>query len=320
MAQAQNRTNELSVCIPTARRPEMVERLLRNLAEQTRLPDEVVVVDASAGDETAGVVADCQPLFPAGTLCRVPSALGLTLQRNVGIDHTQGELLCMIDDDVLLEPDCLEVMAAFMESPEGRPFGGVGAYITNMYGKPYRRIERLFHRLGVYESLDPGTWLRCGDFVSLNRLQPFSGVYRTQYLSGCVIMWRRAVFERVRPDSSFRFGGEDRHLSLRVGHRYPIGVLGHARVRHDHCRTGVRRHPFPQAIRSMRNRAIILRECDPRPTWRRYAAHQAYQWLGLSQLTLWRAVLADWHGLQHVAGSWVGWFWNLLPPSPRRRA
>ncbi len=307
----------LSVCVPTAKRPELVARLLHNLAQQTRLPDEILVVDASPDDETARVVADCQVLFPAGVLRRIPSTLGLTLQRNVGIDHTSGDLLCMIDDDVLLEPDCIEVMAAFMDSPESQEYGGVSAYITNLYGRPFHRHERLYHRLGIYECLQPGTWLRCGEFISLTKLQPFAGVLRTQFLSGCTIMWRRAVFKRVRPDSSFHFGGEDRHLSLRVAQQWAVGVLGQARVRHDHWPGGVRRHPFVQAIRSMRNRAIILRECDPKPSWRRYAAHLAYQWLDLSRLTLTYLALGRWRDLQRLAGSWVGWAWNLLS-APRR--
>lgn len=309
----------LSVCVPTAKRPEMVARLLRNLAGQTRLPDEILVVDASSDDETAAVVAECQALFAPGVLRHLSSDLGLTLQRNVGIDNTTGELLCMVDDDVLLEPDCLQALEAFMTSPEGQRFGGVGTYITNLYGKPIHQYQRLYRRLALWESLTPGVWLYCGDFVPLNKLPPFTGVCEVQYLSGCAIMWRRAVFARVRPDSSFRFGGEDRHLSLRVSQHWPIGVLGHARVQHDHWPEGVRRHPFAQAIRSMRNRAIILRQCDAKPSWRRYVAHQLYQWLDLSRLTLSCLALGRWIELRKVAGSWIGWIWNTVAP-PLRRA
>lgn len=308
----------LSVCVPTAKRPEMVARLLRNLAGQTRLPDEILVVDASSDDETAAVVAECQALFAPGVLRHLSSDLGLTLQRNVGIDNATGELICMLDDDVLLEPDCLQLMEAFMRSPEGAQFAGVSAYLIDSYGVSFCRYERLYHKLGIYETLVPGTWLYCGDHVDVSRLQPFNGVFRTQYMPGGTTLWRAAVFQHVRPDSRFHFGGEDKHLSLRVSQRWAVGILGQARMRHDHVAGGVRRHPFTQAIRSMRNRAIILRECDPRPRWRRYAAHIAYEWLDLSRQTLTYLALGRWRDLQRVAGSWVGWLWNVLLPPCRR--
>ena len=309
--------SRLCVCIPTCKRSQMVRRLLANLREQYRQPDEILVVDSSPDDESAKVVAEWIPRFGTDMLRRILSTRGLTLQRNVGIDHTTCDLVCMLDDDVLLEPDCLEVMEAFMNSPEGQEFGGISAYVTNVFGKQFYKYQRLYHRLGLYEKLRPGCWLYCGDFLELSTLQPFEGIYRSEFIPGGTVMWRREVFKHIRPDSSFLFDGEDKHFSLKVSQHWAVGVLGQARMRHDHIPGGARRPPFVQGIRSMRNKAIMLRECDARPTIERYVAYLMYQPLDLLRMTLSYVVVGRWRQLPRLTGSWVGWLWNALFP-PRR--
>jgi glycosyltransferase involved in cell wall biosynthesis len=312
--------SSLSVFIPTARRPEMVSRLLGNLLTQTRPPDEILVVDASPDTETAAVVDHWKGACGSVRLWRQQSPMGLTLQRNVGIDNTTGDLICMLDDDVLLEPDCLQVMEEFMNSPEGAKFGGVGAYITNEYGKEFYRYQRLYHRLALYDGeLRPGRWLYCGDFLELSTLRPFNGVFHSQFLPAGASIYRRSVICETRPDPSFSFDGEDKHLTLRISQSHLLGVLGAARLLHDRAPGGVRKSKLHHAIRSMRNKAVILKECDPCPSLRRYLVFLVYQPLDLACLTV-RCLLAGrWREMDRVLGYWVGWLWNLIaPPRPRK--
>jgi glycosyltransferase involved in cell wall biosynthesis len=313
--------SSLTVLIPTARRPKMVARLLRNLLEQTRLPDEILVVDASRDAETAAVVEASKDAGGSVKLWRLQSPLGLTLQRSLGIDNTTGDLICMLDDDVLLEPDCLQVMEEFMNSTEGAQFGGVGAYITNEYGKEFYRYQRLYHRLALYDGeLRPGRWLYCGDFLELSTLRPFSGVFLSEFLPAGASMYRRSVICETRPDPSFSFDGEDKHLTLRISQNHLLGVLGAARLFHDRVPGGVRKSKLNHAIRSMRNKAVILKECDSRPSLRRYLVFLVYQPLDLSCLTLRCLLAGHWRDLDRVIGSWVGWLWNLVaPPRASRR-
>ncbi|MFZ5878871.1 MAG: glycosyltransferase family 2 protein [Chloroflexota bacterium] len=311
---------ELCVCVPTARRPAMVARLLENLAAQTRLPDEILIVDASQDDETQAVVSDWQGRFP-DTLRLVKSSLGLTLQRNVGIDHTQADFICMLDDDVLLEADCLEQLEAFLLSPDGEAYGAVSAYITNEYGRDFFKYQKLYRRLGIYDGeLKPGRWLYCGDFLELSTLKPFDGIHRSEFIPAGAALFRRQTLMQVRPDSNFRFGGEDKHLTLRISQHYPIGVLGRARLRHDHVPGGVRRSPWLQGMFSMRNKAIILRECDPQPRWFRYIIHLIFQFIDLARAGAGNILTGRWKNLPWIFGSWAGWGWNLfVPPAVRSK-
>lgn len=305
---------ELCVCVPTARRPAMVARLLENLSAQTRMPDEILIVDASQDDETRSVISSWQKQFPS-SLRRVKSDLGLTLQRNVGIDNTNADFICMLDDDVLLEPDCLEKMETFLLSPDGEAYGAVSAYITNEYGKDFFKYQKLYRKLGIYDGeLRSGRWLYCGDFLELSTLKSFDGIYRSEFIPAGAAMFRRQALTQVRPDSKFRFGGEDKHLTLRISQHYPVGVLGQARLRHDHVSGGVRKSPWLQGILSMRNKAIILRECDPQPSWARYLTYLVFQFFDLMRITLSNIFVGRWRILPWVMGNWAGWGWNLLIP------
>jgi hypothetical protein len=246
--------------------------------------------------------------------------LGLTRQRNVGINLVSGELVCMLDDDVLLEPDCLEQMAGFMESSEGQPYGGICAYMTNFYGREFYGIEKLYHRLGIYEKLQPGTWLYCGEFLDPTTLQPLDGIYPTQFLPGGTTMWRRSVFEVARPDSDFNFDGEDKHFSLQVAQHWKLGVLGRAKLQHTPAPGGVRKSPYAKALSSMRNKAIILVECDPKPSRRRYAAFLLYTCLDLSVATAGPLLGGRRRDMASLAGYWAGLFWNTFSPPRRKRS
>lgn len=311
--------SSVCACIPTYRRPETVRLLLENLAAQSRLPDEILVVDSSPDDQTQQIVtAWNETPGRAIPVQWIASPKGLTRQRVVGIQRASSDLILMLDDDISLEPDCLAVMAAFLESGEGRPYGGISAYIVNEYGKSYTRIQRLFHRLGIYEDLTPGRWLYCHEFMQLSLLQPFTGIHRSQFIPGGCTLYRRSVLTAIGPDPAFDFGGEDKHLSLRISQHYPLGVLGQAHVRHTHAQAG-RKSRFRRGIIYTRKRAVILVDCDPDPTRRRYRVYLAYHGLILMIETfLLLPNFRRWDQLPRVAGSWVGWVWNLVWP-PRRK-
>lgn len=307
----------VSICVPTCLRPEMIDRLLGNLLNQVHQPNDVLIVDSSPDSRTQEIVNRWQRSFPLGVLRWLSSQPGLTRQRNIGIDNISCDLICMLDDDVVLDPNCLAELVKFMDSLEGQNFGGAGIYITNEYGQHYYSYERLYYRLGIYEDLTPGKWLYCGDFIQLSRLNPFEGSVTTDFCAGCGAVYRRAVLLEIRPDSNFPFGGEDKHLGLRISQKYPLAIVGTARLHHDRVLGGARISPYKQSIRTMRNRAVILRECDPDPTWLRYLTFLGFQWIDLLRKTI-LMILFSRQRAKRTGGEWIGWIWNVILPPPRK--
>jgi glycosyltransferase involved in cell wall biosynthesis len=89
-----------------------ISRLLRSLAEQSRPPEEVVIVDGGSQDGTQAalaVFAETAP-FPIRILIR-PGA-NIAQGRNVAIASASGPIIAVTDAGVRLEPDWLEHLVA----------------------------------------------------------------------------------------------------------------------------------------------------------------------------------------------------------------
>ena len=106
----------ISIVIPTFRRPEMLQSLLKSLSQGTRIPDEVVVVDNDPD-------ASANPGSIDGLNVRVIHAgLGISLAgaRNVGWRSAASDLCFFIDDDNVVEPDAVDSLAeAFLNDNVG---------------------------------------------------------------------------------------------------------------------------------------------------------------------------------------------------------
>jgi GT2 family glycosyltransferase len=101
----------ISVVICTRDRAKMLARALSSLGEQTRKPDQIVVVDnASRSQETRNVA------LAAGVECVREDRPGLDIARNTGARKATGEIIAYTDDDVLLHPRWLERLVAAFDS------------------------------------------------------------------------------------------------------------------------------------------------------------------------------------------------------------
>lgn len=113
----------MSVLIPTYRRPHDLKRCLNALKQQTRQPDEVIVVVRDTDHETWALLA----VFDAAPLClRALSvhSTGVVAALNLGLSHVHGDIVSITDDDAAPRPDWLaRIEQHFLANPS---LGGVG--------------------------------------------------------------------------------------------------------------------------------------------------------------------------------------------------
>lgn len=313
----------VAVCIPTAGRPSLVEAVLGSLAEQDLQPIAILVLDASHDEGTEKVCRRVERRFLSGVLRHVRCERSLTRQRRRGIellsDDFRVDHVCMLDDDVTLAPDFLSQGVAFLTSEAGRAYGGISGYDMVWWGRSFERKDRLYARLGIYEGeLRPGRWLYCGKFLELSRLALLDGVHDVDFIGGGLTIWRKEVFEHFLPPTVMDGYAllEDKHLSLRVGSRYKLGVLGSAKVRHERAGGG-RPKRVSMASARVRREALLLRDCDPTPSLRRYIAFLAVTLLDLLVLAMTMLRSPSVASLQRLIGSLGGLFSCLIWP-PRR--
>lgn len=102
----------ISICIATYRRPERLRALLQDLAEQYRLPQEVVVVDNDSEGSARAVVESMQtPHMPYPVSYSTQLQKNIALTRNQTVALASGTWLAFIDDDERAPRDWLEGLA-----------------------------------------------------------------------------------------------------------------------------------------------------------------------------------------------------------------
>jgi glycosyltransferase involved in cell wall biosynthesis len=95
----------VSVVIPTYNRADLLPRAIASALEQTRAPDEVIVVDDGSTDDTA---AGCRAWADRIRYLSVPNG-GVSAARNAGIASARGAWIALLDSDDVWEPTKLEV-------------------------------------------------------------------------------------------------------------------------------------------------------------------------------------------------------------------
>jgi GT2 family glycosyltransferase len=120
-----------TVAIPTFERPGYLERAVRSVLMQTRLPEEVLVVHRRNDDETVMTFDGLLKLQHASLLRFVavnePGFLPPIWQ---AVQNCSGDVIVFLDDDAEAHPDWLERLGMFYADPS---IGGVGGRCINYF-------------------------------------------------------------------------------------------------------------------------------------------------------------------------------------------
>ncbi len=225
--------------------------LLQSVQEQTLYPDEILIIDGSTNTETEHILKKNQ--FKNLHYFLVPDKhRGLTKQRNYGIERVGNEIevVCFLDDDIVLELDYFEQLIKTYEiHPQAL---GIGGYIINeteseFVGEKYipkkndyffdgwKRKESsrfvLRKMLGLDSDCQPGYFPTFGHERSVSFLPPSGKVYEVEMLMGGVSSFKKSVFETNRFSTYFEGYGlyEDADFTLRLSQRGKLYVNTNAK-------------------------------------------------------------------------------------------
>lgn len=217
-----------SVVIVTYDRQEDLVECVRSVLGGFEVPDEIIVVDDGDVERTARRLAD-HDLLDRVEHVEGPHA-GLPASRNAGVELASGDVVCFVDDDVVVPPIWLrEVMGTYERNPDAT---GVGGHVLNFNPERinkanvesfgYRALTAVRHLfaiegVGVISPLGvlwaPHTFMR-------------SGEQDVEAFQGCNMTFRRDALEEFRFDEWYGTTGsaacEELDLCTRVsaaGHR-----------------------------------------------------------------------------------------------------
>jgi len=261
-------SHEISFVVATKDRPEELIRMWRSLRSQSRVPDEVIIVDSSARPST---LVGPQAAPPVLRYIRTAVA-SATRQRNLGLDAVgpDTDLIGFLDDDVVLEEGAVEEMLRFFETADA----GVGGAAFNMVNHPpldwpVLKRSRLAEALGLYA--------RRGGAVTASGFQtmigPLARTEWTDWLPSGASVWRKDVLRDCRFDEWF--GGysylEDLDFSYRVGKSYKLAVVAGARYLHLQA-PGGRGGGYAFGLREVLNRVHFVKKYPEFSPGKCYAA------------------------------------------------
>jgi len=228
----------VDVLVTTYRRPSDIARLLPNLDCQTYRAFRLQLFDGSPDDAVSDVVhaylQDRRPASYEVVYRRTPS--GMTRQRNIAVEHTDGDLSIFLDDDVELEPEYLsEIVRVFRSDVRGE-IAGVNGYDLNAAQRLGRK-KRIYRWLGLMPPIGCARYLPWGHPTVLQEGGEFEGVRDCDLLIGHNMAWRTPILKELRFDTFFTEYPtyvlyDDSDLSLRARQRYRLVQCGTARLRH----------------------------------------------------------------------------------------
>lgn len=247
----------ITVIIPTYRRPADLARTLDSLKNQTRHPDEVVVVVRDEDSETQAFLStwDAGPLSVRQTIVSVP---GQVAALNAGLETAQGDVVAITDDDAAAHADWLErIDAHFAADPELGGLGGRDWVYHNgvLQEEPDRVVGRI-------------QWF--GRTIG-NHRSGIGSARPVDMLKGANMSYRRSAIGDIRFDTRLCGSGAQVHNDM--GFSLEIKKAGWAlvydpavavdhfeAVRHDSDqRVSVRFHPLAQE-EAVFNETLLLFE------------------------------------------------------------
>jgi GT2 family glycosyltransferase len=246
--------------VPTIGRPQSLSQLLVSLAAQTVPVREVLVADSSSQDETERVTNDPRwaenGLVVKRILVHPPHAVR---QREAAIAAAKGKLLLLLDDDVELEPLCVEEMVKALATHPN--VVAVMADFNNqewpMPTQAWRLYLRFVHGIkeGEWQGRVIGPLLRYGYNPTPKDVSPI------EWLGTCNSLICRNAFERAGGFSSFFLHrstmNEDVDLGIRLSRVGIILFAPKARLSHIQDSRG-RVSPYQAAEDDLYNRFLVL--------------------------------------------------------------
>ncbi|MGO8787124.1 MAG: glycosyltransferase family 2 protein [Terriglobia bacterium] len=248
-------TGQIAIIIPTLGRCDELRRMLRSLARQTHVSDQVVIVDE------AGEGNDLAREFPALSISVTTFPRGsASAKRNRGVQHVSSgiDLIGFMDDDIVLDPGAIEAMLDFWKHAPSE-VAGASCNWMNPPPRDASRLKslRLVSRLGLYDSR--------GGLVMRSGFQTVIGIVSetryVQWLPSGAAVYPRRILEEYCFDEWFRGYSylEDLDFSYTLGKMYKLAVVANAQFHHYPSEIG-RLDPYVFGKREVVNRFHFVRK------------------------------------------------------------
>jgi GT2 family glycosyltransferase len=221
-------TKKSSIIICTKDRPDDLRNFINSLHQQTFLPIELIIIDASEENRTKSLLSGYidNSLYEVKYIRTSP---GLTRQRNIGIQVSQGQYVFFFDDDVVLDKRYIETIIATFKRFKDCNVGGISGRITNI--KIDRSfLDSIFKKLFLLTEYGKGK-LKFSGFPAHRNDERLALV---EVLSGCCMAFERKIFTKYMFDEKLTGYSymEDVDFTYRVSREFNLIYQPEAKLKH----------------------------------------------------------------------------------------
>lgn len=188
----------VSVILPTYNRAHLIEETIQSLLGQTRLPDEILVIDDGSTDATPEVLGR----FDSLTVRRIENR-GKAAALNLALAQVSGDLIWIVDDDDIILPHACMALATALEADPDLEFCA-GRHID----------FEVDERTGARLTRPPGF------MCSSTPEQIFPDLLEGCFIFQPGLMVRRSVYEAVGPFNTQLVRSQDYEMILRIARRH----------------------------------------------------------------------------------------------------
>lgn len=229
--------DKLSVIICTKNRTEDTVECIESILIQTRLPDEIVIIDSS---DTEELKSKLDSLINSTEISfkYIHAEAHLTKARNIGIDNSIGDIIMFLDDDDILDKDYIKEIIHIFDGCLERELGGVSGKVLppNFERQSHSFIQLIlgyyYHILGAIFFLfkyGDGKFQPSGYPTFVRR--DVNKVTLVECLSGANMTFRREVIREFLFDEITPYGDDD-DIAYRVSRKYQNVYVPQANVIH----------------------------------------------------------------------------------------
>ena len=303
---------DISVVIPTRNREIVLRKTLSTLLEQTLLPAEIILIDAS--DEEPGQLKQqlVNEFVKRGAMVKWLNAAerGAAVQRNQGVAIARFPFILFMDDDVYLEPDVVEKLWKGINTQEKA--GAVNAMIKNQqYTNPGKLTRWMYTVLSNKKSdtyagkiIGPAWNLLPEDREGLPEYVP------CEWLNTTCTLYRKEALPS--PVFQSHFTGyslmEDVTLSVQVAKHWKLYNARTARIYHDSQPGQHKSSAYALARMELINRHYVMTKVLERRSTGAYFKFFLFQLFGIGMgltsakgwKTLFPSVFGKLSGIIHI--------------------
>lgn len=185
----------VSIVIPCFNQAHFLQEAIESIVRQTYQNYEIIVVNDGSRDETNRVANSFK-----GTILLEQTNQGLATSRNNGLKKCKGEFVMFLDADDRLEPTALAIGVNTLRASPNCVFVSGFCQLIDESGKPRHTIQPHLYSDDSYESL-----------------------LRSNFIwSPSCVMYRRDLFDTIKPFDNNLNATADYELYLRIAREFPV--------------------------------------------------------------------------------------------------